>query len=585
MKSLPPESGINPPDEPSVTTDFQSLATAVSERPKVRESLATDLASLRKSLPPARRSYQRRTIGDYLIESLTPTMIFLMVYTVIFFLLDVRYVFTAVHDPNLRFVTFCFVMGIVALNRLIARDGSNESMFYIVTLAGAIGLYTVGTTEFYGVGSVSRNFMNTNAPLAAGFNMTIVALVWWTTNRLMHECCVDENPETGEVGLVRGTFQRMQKAMQRNPEIAVRRREKKQVFEDNVLEAYDPTEWKKPEPKPAYSPAAANRRLSRRHPGISVLYFSVPAMLIFVLGLPVVRQGGDSMVRAGRFYMGCYTVSALMLLLLSSLGGLREYFRARRVTIPSGIAPFWIGLGVAMMAIVMVGAGQLPKPGLPPVAYVDQHQVDPWSRGSHFELMITAAGPMEILESSRFMDRVGRAVLVFLAVFIGYGVLKAVGSFAAGLAQRRDILPRRLRRFFEGVDRVMQRVTRLPAFPRVARRVRVSRDIATCGKFKNPLGAVPVGRPVNMADAIAYTYQALCALAHDLGVPREKGQTPYEFLASFPDALETLREEASELTQLYVLTAYAGREPAADAPDRLRRFWLEFERVRRRTVV
>ena len=156
---------------------------------------------------------------------------------------------------------------------------------------------------------------------------------------------------------------------------------------------------------------------------------------------------------------------------------------------------------------------------------------------------------------------------------------------AAALARRRDLLPPFVWRFLDWVDRLLQRITRLPSLPRLRRRIRISRGVATCGQYRNPLSAAPSTRPFTMSDAIAYTYDALCALAHDLGVPRPQGQTPYEFLASFPETLDNLKEEAAELTELYVLSAYAGRPPEANTSDRLRRFWLEYERVRRRVLV
>jgi hypothetical protein len=584
MRSLPPESDNNPPPEEPAATDFQSLSTAVSERPRARQVVVTDLESLRKGMLSPVKRFQHRTATDYLIDVLTPTMIFLMVYTVIFFLLDVRYIYTEVHDPSLRWVAFCFIMGIVALNRLIASEGSEESMLYIVGLAGAIGMYTLATTEMYGVGSLSRNFMNTSPWLATGFNMLIVVFVWWVTNRLMHECCVDENPAAGDIGILTGTFRRVQRAIARKPELVERHRQRKQMLEGNVIEAYDPTEWKRPEPKRAAEALTASKRLSKRHPGISVFYFSVPVMAIFVLGLPVVRQGGEQMVKAGHFYMGCYTVSALMLLMLTSLGGLREYFRTRRVRIPGGLGPFWVGLGVMMIAAVVVGATQLPRPALPPMAYVDQHQVDYWSRGSRFELLTTAATPIQMMEQSRFVERVGQTVLVVLGLFVTYSVLKMAGSAAAALARRRDLLPPVVRRFFDRLDRLLQRLTHIPSLPRMTRRIRVSRDIATCAEYRNPMGKVSPARPLGPADMVAYTYDALCALAYDLGVPREQGQTPYEFLEAFPKELESLKEEAVELTHMHVLSAYAGRELDATALDRLRKFWLAYERIRRRVV-
>jgi hypothetical protein len=122
--------------------------TGVSGRIPPRAAVATDFQSLRRGQTDTRR-FQKRTVTDWLIDILTPVMIFVMVYSVIYFLLDVRYVyleldkvdrFAALYNTTIRWVAFFFVVGVVALNRLIARDGRQESVIYIIGLAMAIAL-------------------------------------------------------------------------------------------------------------------------------------------------------------------------------------------------------------------------------------------------------------------------------------------------------------------------------------------------------------------------------------------------------------------------------------------------------------
>ena len=69
-----------------------------------------------------------------------------------------------------------------------------------------------------------------------------------------------------------------------------------------------------------------------------------------------------------------------------------------------------------------------------------------------------------------------------------------------------------------------------------------------------------------------------------MGVPRKEGETPYEFIDAFPKVLDSLREEAVELTNMYVLSAYSGRDLAPGAEDRLRKFWHEYDFVRKRIL-
>lgn len=573
-------------------TDFASLmsATAVSAQPRPvrREAEATDFASIRHVLTPAAET-PPRTWNDTLLDVLTPLMILTMVYSVVYFLLDVRYVYTAVHDANLRFVAFSFVLGVVALNRLIARDGSRESYLYMGGLAGAIALYTFSTTEMYGVGSVARNFMNDNPYLATLFNMMVVVFVWWLVNRLTHECCVDENRSAGEVGILTGAARRWQARLKAEPRAKAQSRPLKPVGVSDPwleLEPFDPTEgYTRPDTEETAMPAASLAdRWGEKHPGMAVLYFSVPVFVIFALGLRVIQHGGEAWVRAGAVYMGVYTAAALSLLMLSSLSHLREYFRARKVRMPEGIAWFWIGLGLVQIAVVMVAAAQLPLPELPPLAHVDTHQTDPWARGGpKFELSTVARTQMELLEQAQFVERIGQAVLAVLGLVFGFGLLKAIGAWAAHMARQRDRYPKVLTRFFDGLEKAVEKLTRLPQPMPRRRRVRIQRNLATSTPFRSSLGQEAT-RGWSTRQHIEHAYAALCALAYDLGVPRAAGQTPYEFLRRFPAELGSLEEEAEELTRLYVMAAYSSLTMDARLEDRLRKFWMGYERVRRRYV-
>lgn len=584
-------------DEPPVRTDFDTLnAAAVTAQPKKRKAARTDFASLGGAAAQGPRPIVR-TVTDWLIDGLTPFMILVMVYVVVHFLLDVRYVYTAVHDSNLRVVAFFFILGVVALNRLIARDGSNESILYILVFAGSVGMYTLMTTSVYGVGSVTRNFMNDNPLLATAFNMVIVIFLWWLVNRLTHECCVDENLSAGDIGILRGTALSVQRAFWREETPVAAPKQASRWSYDTAeeaakgawygLDAFDPsTDHLAEKVKPPAAPLAATQRLPKGHPGISILLFSIPVLFIFAVGLPVIRHGGERWVRSGMFYMGVYCVAALMLLMLTSLGGVRAYFRARNTPVPAAIGPFWVGLGAVMVVLVLAGALQLPMPALPDIAYVDEHRADPWVRDeATLQIVDPATLPDAfVARTTRFVDRLGKAVLALFGAFLAYGALRMVGAFAARIARRRDRYPRFVAGFFDLIDRLLMRLLRLPRLPRRKRRVRIHRDIATCTKYRNSMGDAASAARMSISDHVAYAYDALCALAYDLGVPRKDFQTPFEFINSFPEALRTLREEARELTLLYVASAYSPETLDPRVTDRLRKFWIVYNRVRNRVL-
>lgn len=588
----------------------------------------TDMHSLRRALTGAERRYQPRSVTDLLVDALTPLMIFVMVWSAIFFLLDVRFMYTEEHDLNLRMVAFCFVMGIVALNRLIVRDGKEESVLYIFGLAMAIGLYTIGIsmqTQSVAVGIIDKPFVS------AGFNIALVISIWWGANRLTHECCVDESPEAADIGLLAGTRRRIRRAWKRESVFRFKKHEPQPVILQTEIEPFDPLERQKPGKKKAQAPAPATKRLPKRHPGISVFYFSVPAMLVFALGQRILQNGGQSMVRAGNFFVCAYTVAALMLLMLSSLGGLREYFRSRRITIPAGIGPFWIGLGAVMVAVVLVGASWLPMPGRPHTivvvkqsAYEDSLQYDENSRnrsktgdkdpsetrqeGERSETpnaqdsdspksrarratkeKVSQMEPVLAFFDKMQLAKIAYAVVgIFVVVFLIFGLLQVL-SFLAALGSRDgDHSIGILGRIFRLLERLLRSMTRVPTL--AERRVprRIQRDVSLSQRYANPLQDAALKARMSPRELVEYSYTALCAFAHDMAVPREPGQTPYEFIRSFPEPLDTLRDVATDLTNLYVFSSYTDEtedEAVAEAVENiLHRFWHAFDKVRARVI-
>ncbi len=69
-----------------------------------------------------------------------------------------------------------------------------------------------------------------------------------------------------------------------------------------------------------------------------------------------------------------------------------------------------------------------------------------------------------------------------------------------------------------------------------------------------------------------------------MGAPRGEGQTPYEFIQSFPRAMEGIKKESYELTELFVTSAYAKREYDERTLDRVRKFWQAYNRLRNRVI-
>lgn len=592
---IEPETGNTPGQAPpGGPTDFFSLTTAPPEPsalPEVGGRQRTDFASLQAGVPLRPQVILNNTLADHTVNFLTPCLIFILANVVLLFLLNVRFIYTAVFDTNLRFFAVSFVLGIVALNRLIARQGSEESYLYIFGLFLAVGLYTLTTTGGYDVGSVARQYLNENIWLALLFNMSVIIGIWWMVNRLTHECCVDESSVAGDIGIFTATAARMRTTLRRMAEPAGPSRAERMAAAGvndawHNISAFDPTA---PLPKAAPQQGAGGldytSRLPARHPGMALFYFSIPVMLIFTLGLRVIQHMGMPAVRMGGYYMALYTFCVLFLLCLTSLRQLRAYFNVRGVTMPAALSWLWMGTGLVMVMLILWLAASLPLPALPPAVYVDEQQVDVYTlQTARIQLLDVTPPTMSFLEQYRVRERMELAGLVVIGIAVLYGALKGLGYLVSLGAANKSELSGPMFWLISALTWLLFKCW--PALFRWAfsrGRIRIQRSIALSSRYDNPLGRAE-GAKLSTRGHIAYAYDALRALATDIGAPPKASQTPYEFLANFPEGLESIREEAEEIIRLHVIASYSTEEMNARLEDRLRKFWYAFRAVRNRYV-
>ena len=598
MKSPPNESESSRSGGVLTTPEYDVKDKAKQERDSKWQ--ATDFHQIKEELGGnERRKLQHRTLTDNLIDCLTPIMIFIMMYSVISFLLDVRFVFSEDEHIYLRLVAICLIFGVVALNRLIARDGGAESILYALGLAGAAAIYTIGTSQEDYTGSIARGFMDSSPMMAVIFNTTVLVLVWWITNRLTHECCVDENQTAGDVGILTGTLRNFKKASSEkdtstptakkslSEKLFVPKKREDTRWDVDIVMAVDPSEWEDPSKKLLEEKVyeAPSKRLAKRHPGISIFYFALVAMTIFSLGLPVLRAGGELYELRGHLYVGAYTTAALFLLLLTSLGGLRQYFRSRDVYFPTMIGVFWLGLGSVMAFAVLLGAFSMPMPQKPAIAKIDHHETGFFSQGSTFSLQRgPVTGMAQTINESGVLDSIGNGVLVLFLFFFLYAMVRSMGGFAAWVGRHRAYFPNWVIDLFSWLDHFLERVVRMPSFPKAKRRLHIKKEVSQSIHFASQMRGEGEATREQTSNYVAHAYDALCALAYDMGVPKQDDQTPYEFIDSFPKELKGIRKEAKMLTDLYVRAAYSEFDLDKHALDRLRNFWINYDSIRRRYI-
>lgn len=609
---------------------------------------ATDLASLRSttSLPEAALpDPEARSLSDYAVDALIPIMIFTMMLSVTWFLLDIRFVYTERLDLNMRAFAFFFVLGVVALNRLKAERGLADSAVYIGGLAIAVGVFTV-LSQLKG-GGVAGGYLP-NMLLSLCFNISVVVILWKVTDRLTRDCCVDTSSRYGDEGILRSRWRRP----------------------------------KTPPPVPEHDGEAPTatpqvKRPPRKHPAHALFYLALPILAMLAAGQRILPQGGSFLESAGSVYVGTYTASMLMLLLLSSYRGLRVYCQRRNITFPTSIAAFWLGLGTIMVALVFfiglwgpvpttperaqhltrsysttgatasdrwdyhdheregegtqsrpeeganpgegsdggAGAGQEdPKaPEGPHSGNEDHPQGQGGEQGSQEDqggqeqqggqdtgqeqgeqrtgetpqgAESTAGGnppkppaaeiPMnELMNTIPALKWLGYGVLAIVGLFVLYLMLQAAAHFFGKASHRGG----RFRTLFQRLAHLFRRLTYVPKRKPRRARVRIDRDIATCAPYQNPLNG-----PLSLRAKIQYSYDALCALAYDLGVPREEDQTPFEFLDALPEPIAEIEAEAHTLTHLYVAGTYSALTLPDTVLEDLRAFWIRYERLRRKVL-
>ncbi len=517
------------------------------------------------------------TLTDSLLSIINPFLILVLLWSVVFFLLDVRYVYTEVNDSNLRIVVFFFVLGIVAVNRIFATESVEDGVIYGAGLALAISLYVVISTSAYGTGSVIYNLVTGNNILAFFSNMAVVIFLWWLTNRITYECCIDENPGAGEIGITTSLSKALGKSVQQESKASTSRGKQTDLFYE--LEPIDPTQlgFKDPSAKDiTFNIMGFGERLSKIPAGISILFFSIPVMGIFSLGLRVLVNGGQEMVNGGWFYLVLYVFSAALLLVMTSLGGIREYYRNRRVSLPSLLGITWVTLGLIIIIIAMVCAAYLPMPSLPSPFYVAEHETDPWVRDSTFKLSPVVATPIEIWQQQMILQKLGYfviAILVLVSAWVLFNAVKRLFNYWWQASFHKEKIE---------LQWLKKLVKRRKVQVKIKKRVPVKKSKSI--KFVNSLASPEMSKRLTPNEHIEYAYQALCALAEDLGVPKKHNETPLEFLQNLPQNLEVLREEIEEITYLYQIAAYSPVSFDERILDRLRKFWISYTQVRNKVV-
>ncbi len=281
-----------------------------------------------------------KTLLDYLVIAISPAMIIVLIDSLALFLIEVFY--RGGYEGRLEYIVTLFVIGTVLIGRISIDEGRERALLFAIPL-GIVTLLAIGKfVEFQGA----------LAPFSFFINCGVIALIWWSANKLTWDCTlIDEQEEdSGEglletVGLDKPDHAAIQREIAPMPEPA-------REIEATTSHGDGPMGW---------WDRFIERRRRPHAPGVWVVYFSLAALPLFGLGQLFIPNNTE--VRQYAFQLlFVYTASGLGLLLSTSFLGLRRYLRQRRQEMPLRMVNLWLGVGVALIVGVMFAALLLPRP-------------------------------------------------------------------------------------------------------------------------------------------------------------------------------------------------------------------------------
>jgi hypothetical protein len=278
------------------------------------------------------------TLADYLTIALCPALIMALIGSLVFFLLEVLYV--GKYEARLQWILTCFVFAAVLIARISMMAGISErAPLYGIVLGVAVWFALTKFVEF-----------PEGAPLASfswAIHIGMILLIWWCAHKLTWDCTfIDETENASGVGLLEAAR-----------------------LDSN---AADPSPGANQSDGGAGEESGSWRQRYRRYrqqqrarphaPGVWILYFSFAALPLFGLGQAALPASAATSRLYAFWMMVVYVASALGLLLCTSFLGLRRYLRQRKLKMPLAMTSVWLGMGAALIVILLGLAALLPRP-------------------------------------------------------------------------------------------------------------------------------------------------------------------------------------------------------------------------------
>lgn len=253
---------------------------------------------------------------DLLTDVVLPLLLFVMVGSLLFFIVDVHSALANGPTRLLRWVFFCFTLAVVGIARIKARDGSWSATPFALGLTGAMGLF--GWMYSFGGGALGGGYGGENPVRSVMLLYATIAFVWWSANYIVASTTLSPD------------------------DVAVDERE---ALTSDAWEAQG---------------ARAEAVRCRPHPGRAVIVLSAVAVAIFGLGHR--ELAGNPQFAGHAFWcMVVYSLTALAVLSLTALSGLQLYARSRGTRLPASVPAVWLALAGPLVAGIVAAALVSPR--------------------------------------------------------------------------------------------------------------------------------------------------------------------------------------------------------------------------------
>jgi hypothetical protein len=516
----------------------------------------------------------QRTITDYVVSSLSPVLIMLLVGSLVFFLIQVCY--HGKSAGSLRWVMFWFVIGIVLVTRIGIEEGIQRAALFGFGLAAATSLYLMRTNPAFLLGII------------------LLGIVWWCAHKLTWNCTyVDDDEDASGRGL-----------METLPDYLRRK-----------------TKSKTKAPLTAAEKTAQRHARLRSHffkpvksqpPGLWVLFFSAAALPLFGIGQMLLKPGDTVSRRLGFVLMVASMTAAMGLLLTTSFLGLRRYLRQRYIIMYRPVALGWLRFGGGMTLTVLLIALLLPRPGSDYTWKTAALAVDSQlRRASQYAVRYNPAGkgtgpagnqpggtqdsnataanppqeqtgagtapPSGDQEPAPTQSPAPAPSSVPVGNVHNWLRVVVIAAFALlfgwWLARNRQLIVQAISALIAAVRAFLglSKPAGAKAFTPTAF-TRPIVPIRSFANYQNPFAA-EAARSWTPEQVIVYTYEAVQAWAKEHGIEFPPQQTPREFCADLAAKHPEIAWQLRQLTNYYAHAAYGTHLPADYDAAPVRQIW------------